>query len=50
MRSARLAGQLLERGWIERAANSRAVRIIDAGHAALPDLLGVQTCSPRCAP
>jgi DNA-binding transcriptional ArsR family regulator len=39
---AAVAGQLLERAWIERAAGSRAVRITDAGHAALPDLLGVE--------
>ena len=40
---AAVARQLLERGWIERVSNSRAVRVTDAGHAALPELLGVQT-------
>lgn len=39
---AAVARELLERGWIERARNSRAVRITDAGHQALPEVLGVQ--------
>jgi DNA-binding transcriptional ArsR family regulator len=38
---AALLRRLLELGWIERAADSRAVRLTDAGRAALPERLGV---------
>lgn len=39
---AAVAAQLLARGWIERTRASRAVRVTDAGRAALPDLLGAE--------
>jgi hypothetical protein len=39
---AAVARGLLERGWIERARNSRAVRITEAGQVAIPELLGVE--------
>jgi DNA-binding transcriptional ArsR family regulator len=44
---AALARELLGRGWIERAAKGRAVRITDAGEAALRDLLGVRLDGPH---
>jgi DNA-binding transcriptional ArsR family regulator len=39
---AAVAHQLLERGWIERARNSRAVRITAAGSGGLAELLGAE--------
>jgi DNA-binding transcriptional ArsR family regulator len=38
---AALLRRLLELGWIERTADSRAVRVTESGRAALPDRLGV---------
>jgi DNA-binding transcriptional ArsR family regulator len=39
---AAIADQLLTRGWIERAPTGRAVRVTEAGDAALPELFGFE--------
>jgi DNA-binding transcriptional ArsR family regulator len=36
-----LCGHFFEAGWIERIGRHRAVRVTDAGHVALEDLLGI---------
>ena len=43
---AAIAGQLVARGWIERARSGRAIRVTDVGREALPQRLGITIPDP----